>query len=45
MSHVEIQQNINELKAELLNQYGAVIVFLADWVSLCATTKSRSCKR
>ena len=31
MSHVEIRQNINELKAELLNQYGAVIVFLADW--------------
>ena len=31
MSHVKIRQNINELKAELLNQYGAVIVFLADW--------------
>lgn len=31
MSHMEIRQNINELKAELLNQYGAVIVFLADW--------------
>lgn len=31
MSHVEIRQNINELKAELLNQYGAVILFLADW--------------
>lgn len=31
MFHVETRQNINELKAELLNQYGAVIVFLADW--------------
>lgn len=31
MSHVEIRQKINELKAELLNQYGAVILFLADW--------------
>lgn len=31
MFHVEIRQNINELKAELLNQYGAVIVFLVDW--------------
>lgn len=31
MSYVEIRHNIEELKAELLNQYGAVIVFLADW--------------
>lgn len=31
MSHVEIKHNIEELKAELLNQYGAVFVFIADW--------------
>lgn len=31
MFHVKIRQDIEELKAELLNQYSAVIVFLPNW--------------
>lgn len=31
MSHVKIRHDIDELKVELLNQYGAFFVFLADW--------------
>jgi hypothetical protein len=31
MPHKVIELKIEELKAELLNQYGAVIVFITDW--------------